>query len=420
MISAFRHLLNNLGAVVLALLLAFAVWIAATFQVDPFVVQEFANVPLTPVNQPDDTIFFEPISERVAVAARAPQSVLDDLNVLDFAATIDLSGVEPGESTSVPISVTCSSEAVRIETYDPKQQTVHLEAVRTITRPVDIKVQGEVSTGFRAARPIILPDQVSIHGPKLYLDEVVSVTGSLDIAGTRDSIVEKVSIRPLDADGRLLSGLQLVPDRVEVRIAVRQRVGYKPDVEVVPDLQVVPADGYRLGSVAIEPSIVTLKGPSSVLRNMPGFIETLPISFTGVTQDLSSQTLLTVPTGVVIVGVNYVTVTVEILPIVSSRTMTKAVEIQGLRQGLLATPSPPVVDVNLEGPAALLAELTTDDIQVLVNLADYTLGAHRIAPDVLAPEGVTVVNVIPETIEVVIELPPTPPLTSTTPFEGVP
>lgn len=414
--NALRHLINNMGTAVLALLLAFAVWIAATFQDDPFVVQEFPNVPLTPVNQPENMVFVKPISERVAVAARAPQSVLADLKPSDFAATIDLSVVEPGEPASVPISVTCSSEAVRIESYDPKQQTVHLEAVRTLTWPVEIKVQGEVATGYQAARPVVLPDQVDIYGPEPYLAQVISVSGSIDIEDAKDSVIEKVSVRPLDADGQLVSDLQWSPDKVEVRIGVRQRVGYKPDVEVVPDLQVMPADGYRLGSVAVEPSIVTLKGPPSVLGKMPGFVETLPISFTSVTQGLSHQTPLTVPTGVVVVGVNYVTVTVEVLPIVSSRTMTKVVEIQGLSQSSLATLSPPVVDVSLEGPAALLEALTTEDVQVLVNLADYGLGVHRVVPDVLAPEGVTVVNVIPETIEVVIELPPTPPLTSTVPF----
>jgi hypothetical protein len=40
---------------------------------------------------------------------------------------------------------------------------------------------------------------------------------------------------------------------------------------------------------------------------------------------------------------------------------------------------------------------------------------HRVVPDVLAPEGVTVVNVIPETVEVVLSLipPPTPTVTVT-------
>jgi YbbR domain-containing protein len=417
MSNAIRHLMNNLGAAILALLLAFAVWIAATLQVDPFTTQEFLNVPIETVNQPEGTVFLEEISDRVSVKARAPESVLAELRVSDFTATMDLATLEPGMPASVPISVTCSNEVVRIESREPEQQRVHLEMVRTITRTVAIQVKGEAATGYGTARPVVLPSEVTIEGPDPYLGEVVSVTGSIDIEGAKESVVQKISVMPLDSDGRLVSGLQWSPDKVEVRIGVSQRVGYKPDVEVVPDLRGEPAPGYRRGSVSVQPSLVTLKGPPSVLRNMPGFIVTLPISITDAVQNLAQRTPLTVPTGVVVVGVNYVTITVEILPVISSLTLTSTVEIQGLRSGWTATPSPPMVEVNLEGPESLVDALTSEDIQVLLNLADYTLGTHRVAPDVLAPADITVVNVIPETIEVVIALPPTEPISPTVPFE---
>jgi hypothetical protein len=110
-----------------------------------------------------------------------------------------------------------------------------------------------------------------------------------------------------------------------------------------------------------------------------------------------------------------VTVTVEVLPILSSKTVTSPVEILGVRQGWEATVAPSLVDVSLEGPQLLIDGLRPEDIQVLVNVADYPLGVDRVVPDVLAPEGVTVVNVIPETVEVVLSLvpPPTPTVTVT-------
>jgi hypothetical protein len=79
-----------------------------------------------------------------------------------------------------------------------------------------------------------------------------------------------------------------------------------------------------------------------------------------------------------------------------------------------------VVDVILEGPDPLLADLTPDSIQTVLNLFGLTLGLHRLEPEVLAPEGVLVVSVIPETIEVAIEIIPTPPPTSTFPLEETP
>jgi YbbR domain-containing protein len=152
-----------------------------------------------------------------------------------------------------------------------------------------------------------------------------------------------------------------------------------------------------------------------VLDSLPGFVETLPVSVTDAVQNLSVRSLLTVPNNVVVVDANYVTVMVEVLPIQSSRAMTGLIEIQGVSQGLVAVPSPTNADVILEGPDAILSGLKTSDLQVVVNVFGLPPGVHRVAPDVLAPEGVTVVSVIPETIEVMINQAPTPtPLVTTT------
>jgi YbbR domain-containing protein len=408
MTNVLRQLWNNLSSILLALLLAVAVWITATLQADPFAVQEFAGVPVTPVNQPENTVLFEGDSARVTVRVRAPETVLAELKLSDFSAVMNLAQVSPGISSSVPITVTCSNDAVRIESYDPHQETVHLEAVSTITLPVQIQVVGQVATGYLSTLPVATPQEVSISGPVPYLANVVSVVGSVDVEGAREDVVKMVPVQPQGADGTLVSGVQWSPEQVEVRIGVRRRVGYKPDVEVVPDVRGDPATGYRRGSVSVEPSTVTLAGPPAVLDELPGFVRTLPVSIMAATEVLTVHVPLTVPTNVVVVGVNYVTVTVDILPILGSRTLTDVVEIQGLSQGLAAALSPGEVDVILEGPDSLLAELAPGDIQVYVNLFGLGLGTHRVPPVVLAPAGIRVVSVIPETIEVVISLPPTP------------
>ena len=244
---------------------------------------------------------------------------------------------------------------------------------------------------------------------------MLTITGSVDVAGARENVVEQVTSPHGTPISQPVPGLQWSPDRVEVRIGVRRRVGYKPDVEVVPDLRGSPAPGYRLGNVTVTPSTVTLSGLPSVLNDLPGFVETLPITVTHATQNLTRRQPLMAPDNVTVVGANYVTVTVEILAIQSSRALTDVVEIQGLRQGWVATPSPGVVDVILEGPDAILNELTADDVQIAVNVFGRDIGVHRLAPDVLAPEGVIVVSVIPETVEVVITATPTP--TATLPLD---
>jgi YbbR domain-containing protein len=67
-----------------------------------------------------------------------------------------------------------------------------------------------------------------------------------------------------------------------------------------------------------------------------------------------------------------------------------------------------VVDVILEGPDAILANMTPEDLRVIVDVFGLGRGTQRVEPDVLAPDGVTVVSIIPETIEVVLGPAPTP------------
>lgn len=413
MTEPVRRFMNNLGTIVLALLLAFVVWISATLQADPFDVQEFPNVPITLLHQPEDTVLLQSIVEQVSITARAPQSVLAELEVSDFEATMDLSAVPPGALASVPVQVSCRDETVRIQAWNPSEQTVRLESVLVLTTPVAVEVTGEVATGYQSSPSVIIPARVAVQGPKSLLDQVVSVSGSVSVEGVKEDVVEQVAVMPLDAQGRLVPGLQWSPDHVQVEIGVRRKLGYKPDVEVVPDLRGVPAQGYRLGTVTVEPSTVTLAGLPSILNELPGFVETWPITVTEATENLFEYSSLNVPNSVVVIGVDFVTVTVEVLPIQSSRAMTVSVEIQGVRPGWTATPSPNVVDVILEGPDTKLDEMTPDDVRVVLEVFGYELGAQRVEPTVITPEGISAVSVIPETIEVVLALTPTATPTAT-------
>ena len=397
-----RHLLNRLGIVILALLLAVVIWIIATFQADPFVTGEFADLPITLLGQPADTVVVQPTVNRTTVRVRAPQSVLQSLSLGDFAATMDVAGVEAGKSVLVPVQVEVYNEAVRIMAYSPAQLAVHLEAVETRTMSVTIGVQGEVATGYQLLDPVITPDSITVKGPVSVLNQVSAVSGTLSVAAAREPVAAQVEVVPRDADGDLLAGLEWTPEQVEVQAGVRRRLGYKPDVTVIPDLRGDPASGYRQGSVVVEPSTVVLAGLPSVLDRLPAFVMTQPVSVTGATENMAIRTTLTVPNGIMVANVQFVTVTLEILPIESSRIMTAVLETQGLRSNLVATFSPDVVQVILVGPSTILSELKPNDVRLIVDLFGYAQGVHRVKPVVLRPAGVTVVSVIPETVEVEI------------------
>lgn len=408
----FRHALRqfrtNLGALVLSLLLAFVIWIAASLQTDPFADRRYSGVSLTSIHQPENTVFLVPVVEQILVTARARESVLGDLRASSFQATLDLSQAKPGVPTSVPIVVTCSNPDVRIEAVDPPVQAVNLAAVETMTRSLTVQVQGRVATGYATGEVVVKPEQVTIRGPEPYLSSVVSATALVDVEGIKRPLTATISVELLDKGGSPLAGLTVEPAQVEVIVPVRSLAEYKPDVQVVPIVHGDPAPGYRKGGVSVRPSVVTLEGPFLILDKLPDFVETLAITITGATGSLSRKSLLAVPNDVSVVEVSYVTVTVEILPILGTRTMTGTVEMLRVPPGMRAIPTPAVVTVTLEGPDARLAALEREDLLIVLDLRGYTQGVYYIKPNVLVPEGVAIVGADPETIQVLIEPVPTP------------
>jgi YbbR domain-containing protein len=162
MMRVIRHLRNNLGTALLSLLLAFVIWIWATLEADPFTNKLVANVPVTPLNQPDDTVLYnaDQVSDQVDVDARGPGSVVEKVDSSDFEAVMDLSVLQPGTEEPVTVQVTSTNEALRVLAVDPEKQVVLLEAVKTLTVPVTIEVQGEVAPGYRSLPPVIIPDEV--------------------------------------------------------------------------------------------------------------------------------------------------------------------------------------------------------------------------------------------------------------------
>jgi len=394
--------------VVLALLLAVVIWVTATLQADPFVTGEFANLPITLIGQPADTVLLPPVADRTTVRVRAPQSVLESLSPSDFTATMDVTGVQVGRSEPVPVQVEIDNRVVRIEAISPARLAVHLEAVDTLVMSVTIGVEGEVATGYQLLEPTISPDSVVVKGPVSVLEQVSSVSGTLNVEGVRELVDAKVGVTPRDVDGNPITGLEWTPEQVAVQARVRNRLGYKPDVTVIPDLRGDPALGYRQGSVVVDPSTVVLAGLPSVLDRLPAFVMTRPVSITGATEDMTIRTTLTVPNGVMVANVQFVTVTLDILPIESSRIVTAAIEVQGLSPNLAASFSPNVVQVILVGPDTILSGLKPNDVRVIVDLFSYALGAHRVKPTPLVLPGITVVSVIPETVEVVIAPAPVP------------
>ena len=408
----FRWIGKNFGTLLLAFILAVAVWVSAVSSADPDVTRVYPTpVTIEFLGQDPQLISTSQVPSTIQITLQAPQSVWDQLT--SGAATIhavaDMTGLGAGSHT-VTIQVQISARPVRVIATTPRTLTLVLEPLESLTLPVTLNVTGSAGIGYQAGDPSLNPPQVVVSGPQSIVSQVAQVVTTLDLNNSRQSIETSLALEAVDANGAALVGAALNPNVVKVSLPLTQQGGYRDlAVKVVTVGQ--PASGYRLTSVAAFPPIVTVYSSNpALIEAMPGYVETSSLDLSGKSDAISTNLDLNLPAGVAMIGDQSVAVQVGIAPIEGSLTISyRPVEVVGLAAGLTASVSPATVDVILSGPVPVLDALQTTDVHVQVKVDGLAAGTYQLTPAVKTLDShVTIDSILPGTVEVTISGASTP------------
>jgi YbbR domain-containing protein len=270
--------------------------------------------------------------------------------------------------------------------------------------PIDLQLTGSLPIGYEASQPSLDADTVLITGPESKVNQVVRVIATVDINNVTTSISRTVELKALDNRGAIVNGVSLNPTQVTVEIPIRQLGGYRNVfVKVVTTGQV--AQSFYLTGISVNPPTITIYTTDPALaKNMPAYIETVPISLNGVRESFESVVALNLPEGIQVVGEQNVTVTVGIAAIQSSIQLVDVpIEAVNVASGLKVTLSPDRVNLYLSGPLYLLEHLNVANIKVTVDLEGKTAGTYQLTPSVdLGYEDLELDSILPATVEVVL------------------
>ena len=129
---------TDLGLLLAALGLALVIWLVAINEENPLLTEDLqSRVPVTVLGLGDNLAVVEDLSdESVRLRLRAPRSSWEDLDPADFRATLDLTGLGPGENT-VPVRVVSRDPQVTILDVQLPQLTVSLDPLATMRTTAD-------------------------------------------------------------------------------------------------------------------------------------------------------------------------------------------------------------------------------------------------------------------------------------------
>ena len=152
----------------------------------------------------------------------------------------------------------------------------------------------------------------------------------------------------------------------------------------------------------------------SLLDQLPGYVETEILDISEAIDDIETVLALNLPEGISVIGDDRVIVMVGVAAIEDSVTISRDVEIIGLRPGLEAQVAPQQVDIIIAGPIPDLENITPVDVRAVLDLSGLEAGTYQLAPVVeILPDNIYLQSVSPETVEVIIQEQPTPTVSPT-------
>lgn len=399
-----RWISQNLGLMVLSLLLAFFFWAVAVETEDPTRVDTFgAWIPVEFRGLPETMTTYRADNPRTRVEIRAPESVWQRLGVDDIDAYIDLTNVVTG-TQEIPITVEIRAQPADIQTVNPETVELIVELIAEKEIPVVIRVQGTPAMGFRSDPVEVAPQSLRVQGPESLIRQVIRAEISVSVEGRQNSLRGDFEPTLLDENDNPVSEVTVVPKSVTVNINVEQ-LGFIRDIPVtVGPLEGQPATGYRVANLEFDPPVVKVFGRTDVVRSV-NYLQTVPISLEGITQTLTTRVSLQMLEGLSMIQPPgpEVTVTLTVEVIRSGLTLELTPTIKGLIGGLQATVGPDSVVVILSGPLAVMESLKISEIEVSLDLAGLAMGEYVITPNVIVPGEVDIENIIPEAVPVKIE-----------------
>ena len=412
-----RLFAKNVRTFLLALVLGLSVWVSAVSAADPNEVRTFPRpIPIEVVGQDPSLVLTnaDEIPDTMEISLRAPRSVWESLVANDDAirATLDLSGLSAGEHLQ-DVQVTVAIRPYQIVSMNPSTVPVVLEALASQTFPLSLSLSGQPAAGYQVGEATMELTEVTVSGPASLVRQASRARVLVSLDGVRESIEDSIPIQILDAQNEALQGLAINPEAVQVNIPISQQGGFR-DVAVKVLVQGQQAPGYRIENITVFPPIITVFASDPELVNeLPGVVETQPLSLDDRREDISTRLSLNLPDYITVVGAQTVQVNVSISPIQTSVTLTnQLINVNGLREGLAAQVFPQTVDVIISGPLPVLDTFSSQDITIAVNATGLEIGTYQLRAEArVLIENVLVESILPATVEVVISPPVTPTIT---------
>lgn len=344
------------------------------------------------------------VPEEMGVELQGPSSSLTMTKLVkDYQVFVDLTNLGTGFHR-VPVEARGFGGDVNVK-LDRETVEIYIDRKQTIEVPVSVNLlnKDQLPDGKVAGDVEIEPSTVKVTGGASRIQNVKEITLNVDVASQSQTFTREIPPTILDANGNPLN-VSVDPNIINVTVPIYDESAMIP-IEVVTSGDV--ADDFRLVDTLLAETEVRVFAPKEVLDALET-IETEPIELDDLTKSEKLNATLRLPEGATSLGKKEVEVQVLIRPNDESKDdtgelterirLTVPVNVRGYDRTNYTVQTQEVVSVTLSGKRSLLESISSNSVNVTLDLTGLPSGTHAVDVDYEVPKGVTVIS--PKTIDV--------------------
>lgn len=300
-------LFRNIGLKIVALIIAFFIWVGVTNTSNPVKTQVFTNIPITIVNQDAVADIGKVVEQQgdgtVTLRVTDRRSVLSRLSKSgsDFYVEADMKNLN--DMNTVPLTVTCSNPSVTWDKIQvsPSSLAVTLEDKVQQTYVTSISVNGSPASGYEVGSATVsIGKNIVLAGPASLMRRINQVVAPVDAAGMSQDDVRQSVLKVYDKNGDELTDAQMgslefkdasgnvVKDHT-VKVSV-DLWKIRTDIPIRVQTTGTPAWGYRVSSIKTIPETISVAGTDAALEDLGDNFEVKDvINVSGATESVKTE-----------------------------------------------------------------------------------------------------------------------------------
>ena len=421
--ALWEALTNNWGFKLLSLAMALVLW-AALISQDEKLTREKVFTTATISEIGDQTIKrngFIVVNDltdqlnNVTMRVDVPQLKYEDASVSDYNLRIDLSRVHSAGPQELTVMFTNSTTYGNVSSVEPSTVHVEVEEYESSYRvPVQVNLTGELDSGWYHTVPKADPSIITVSGPKSLVESIVRAEVTLDLSTVKlreGTARTSLPFRLVDSEGNDVESALLEIASTESasgRVVVEQDL-YPAKTIGLSDVGMVigtPAEGYEVKAVTITPAQVTVAAQAAALEGLDVLYPDSTLDVSGLSSSVNKKIKIRVPSELVYLNPDSVTVAVEIGPVIATRSFPGiriAVTSQSAGQRIVL--SSYTADVMVQGAFLSLGGLRSSMLGLSCDVTGLGPGTYELPLNctVNSPDGESFEIVMtPATVQVTI------------------